>query len=233
MAKRVVRDDKPASFNINVTLKSSPDLLAYSCQASSDLGTYGPSSWLQMYWELWTSEYRGCGLVRLVGCGSMEGLGEGMVDFEMGGDRRRRQSEDRGQTACLQGCAQSVGDQRTQSPGRGQKAQWGLNGVGHQGIGGSQVPHCHCGSQRSLRLRVLLRLPVSDHICFHLPRYPPSRPFFLPFPPKLSLSVNRNKEVLLASMSPASLPSKNTKAKNLKEGAQGLKPSTWKAGISL
>nr|XP_048307834.1 protein IL-40 isoform X2 [Myodes glareolus] len=54
VAKRVVHDDKPASFNINVTLKSSPDLLTYSCRASSDLGTYGPSSWLQMYWELWT-----------------------------------------------------------------------------------------------------------------------------------------------------------------------------------
>lgn len=174
---------------------------------------------------------RGCGLVRLVGCGSVEGPGEGMVDFEMGEDRRRRQSGDRGQTACLQGCAQSMGDQRTQSPGRGQKAQWGLNGAGHQGIGGSEEPDC--GSQRSLRLRVLLRLPVSDHICFHLPRYPPPRPFFLPFPPKLSLSVNRNEEVLLASTSPASLPSKNTKAKNLKEGAQGLKASTWKAGISL
>ncbi|XP_049995987.1 protein IL-40 [Alexandromys fortis] len=54
VAKRVVRDDKPASFNINVTLKSSPDLLTYSCRASSDLGTYGPSSQLQMSWELWT-----------------------------------------------------------------------------------------------------------------------------------------------------------------------------------
>lgn len=84
VAKRVVRDDKPASFNINVTLKSSPDLLTYSCRASSDLGTYGPSSQLQMSWELWTSEYRGCRLVRLVGCGSMEGLGEGMVDFGVG-----------------------------------------------------------------------------------------------------------------------------------------------------
>lgn len=51
---RIVRDDKPASFNINITLKSSPDLLTYFCRASSDLGTYGPSSRLQMYWELWT-----------------------------------------------------------------------------------------------------------------------------------------------------------------------------------
>lgn len=100
MTKRVVHDDKPASFNINITLKSSPDLLAYSCQASSDLGTYGPSSQLQMYWELWTSEYRGCGLVRLVGCGSVEGPGEGMVDFEMGG--RQKEAAEWGQRAdCL------------------------------------------------------------------------------------------------------------------------------------
>uniref|UniRef100_A0A8C2LDM8 RIKEN cDNA 6030468B19 gene n=1 Tax=Cricetulus griseus TaxID=10029 RepID=A0A8C2LDM8_CRIGR len=53
VAKRVVRDYKPATFNINITLKSSPDLLTYSCQAASDLGTYGPSSRLQMYLELW------------------------------------------------------------------------------------------------------------------------------------------------------------------------------------
>ncbi|KAL6085800.1 hypothetical protein STEG23_030361 [Scotinomys teguina] len=53
VTKRVVRDDKPASFKINITLKSSPDLLTYSCQAASDLGTYGPSTKLQMYWELW------------------------------------------------------------------------------------------------------------------------------------------------------------------------------------
>ncbi|KAL1779857.1 IL-40 precursor [Sigmodon hispidus] len=53
VTKKVVRDDKPASFNINVTLKSSPDLLTYSCQATSDLSTYGPSTRLQMYQELW------------------------------------------------------------------------------------------------------------------------------------------------------------------------------------
>lgn len=57
MAKKIVRDYTPASFNINITLKSSPDLLTYSCQAASNLGTYGPSSRLQMYSELWTSEY--------------------------------------------------------------------------------------------------------------------------------------------------------------------------------
>ncbi|XP_040604008.1 protein IL-40 [Mesocricetus auratus] len=53
VAKRVVHDYKPASFNINITLKSSPDLLTYSCQAASNLGTYGPSSRLRMYSELW------------------------------------------------------------------------------------------------------------------------------------------------------------------------------------
>ncbi|XP_063126117.1 protein IL-40 isoform X1 [Rattus norvegicus] len=54
VAKKIVRDYTPASFNINITLKSSPDLLTYSCQAASNLGTYGPSSRLQMYSELWT-----------------------------------------------------------------------------------------------------------------------------------------------------------------------------------
>lgn len=87
--RRLVHDYRPASFNINITLKPNPDLLTYSCQAASTLGTYGPSSRLQMYWELWASEYGlgwgwGCWLVRLVGCRSMEGLGEGMVDLEMG-----------------------------------------------------------------------------------------------------------------------------------------------------
>ncbi|XP_055448544.1 protein IL-40 [Psammomys obesus] len=51
--RRVVSDHKPASFNINITLKPNPDLLTYSCQAASTLGTYGPSTRLQMYWELW------------------------------------------------------------------------------------------------------------------------------------------------------------------------------------
>lgn len=53
VAKKVILDFKPASFNINITLKSSPDLLTYSCQAASKLATYGPSPKLQMYWELW------------------------------------------------------------------------------------------------------------------------------------------------------------------------------------
>ncbi|CAO2646224.1 Protein IL-40, partial [Lemmus lemmus] len=54
VARKVMSEYKPASFNINITLKSSPDLLTYSCQASSNSDTYGPSSRLQMYWELWT-----------------------------------------------------------------------------------------------------------------------------------------------------------------------------------
>lgn len=121
----MVRDDKPASFNINVTLKSSPDLLTYYCQASSGLGTYGPSSRLQMYWELWTSEYRGCGLVRLVGCGYEEGLGEGLVDFGMGGTGGSGRVGTEGRADCLPPrLCQSMGDQRAQSPGRGQKVQW-------------------------------------------------------------------------------------------------------------
>ncbi|XP_052612163.1 protein IL-40, partial [Peromyscus californicus insignis] len=53
VTKRVVYDYKPVSFKINITLKSSPDLLTYSCQAASHSGTYGPSTRLQMYWELW------------------------------------------------------------------------------------------------------------------------------------------------------------------------------------
>ncbi|XP_036051229.1 protein IL-40 [Onychomys torridus] len=53
VTKRVVHDHKPVSFKINITLKSSPDLLTYSCQAASHSATYGPSTRLQMYWELW------------------------------------------------------------------------------------------------------------------------------------------------------------------------------------
>jgi hypothetical protein len=54
--KKVMDTHKPASFNINITLKSSPDLLTYFCQAASSLGVHGPSARLQMYWELWASE---------------------------------------------------------------------------------------------------------------------------------------------------------------------------------
>nr|XP_045013869.1 protein IL-40 [Jaculus jaculus] len=50
---KVMNNDNPASFNINVTLKSSPDLLTYSCRASSAQGIYGLSAKLQLYWELW------------------------------------------------------------------------------------------------------------------------------------------------------------------------------------
>uniref|UniRef100_A0A8C6R161 RIKEN cDNA 6030468B19 gene n=1 Tax=Nannospalax galili TaxID=1026970 RepID=A0A8C6R161_NANGA len=54
VAKKVVHNSSPALFNINITLKSSPDLLTYFCQAASNSITYGPSTRLQMYWELWT-----------------------------------------------------------------------------------------------------------------------------------------------------------------------------------
>lgn len=89
MAKKVVHDSMPASFNINITIKSSPDLLTYSCQAASNSGTYGPSSRLQMYHELWASEYKGCGLLRLVECRSVEGLGEGEIRGDKGDEGGR------------------------------------------------------------------------------------------------------------------------------------------------
>ncbi|XP_048221338.1 protein IL-40 [Perognathus longimembris pacificus] len=53
VARRVINTPQPAYFNINVTLKSSPDLLTYACQAASASGIHGPSTGLQMYWELW------------------------------------------------------------------------------------------------------------------------------------------------------------------------------------
>jgi hypothetical protein len=98
VAKKVVHDSVPASFNINITIKSSPDLLTYSCQATSNSGTYGPSSRLQMYQELWASKYRGCGLLRLGGYRSVEGIGK----EEIRGDQRRGQQSGQGQTVCLQ-----------------------------------------------------------------------------------------------------------------------------------
>ncbi|XP_012516769.1 PREDICTED: uncharacterized protein C17orf99 homolog [Propithecus coquereli] len=55
VAKKVVRTQDPASFNVSVTLRPRPDLLTYSCQA--------PLSWvsprLQMSWEPWASECLG------------------------------------------------------------------------------------------------------------------------------------------------------------------------------
>ncbi|XP_047562469.1 protein IL-40 isoform X2 [Lutra lutra] len=54
VAKKVVKTADPASFSINVTLKSRPDLLTYSCQAASPEGAHSASTKLQMYWELWT-----------------------------------------------------------------------------------------------------------------------------------------------------------------------------------
>uniref|UniRef100_M3YPG8 Chromosome 17 open reading frame 99 n=1 Tax=Mustela putorius furo TaxID=9669 RepID=M3YPG8_MUSPF len=54
VAKKMVKTGDPASFSINITLKSRPDLLTYSCQAASPEGTHSASTKLQMYWELWT-----------------------------------------------------------------------------------------------------------------------------------------------------------------------------------
>ncbi|XP_027482279.1 protein IL-40 [Zalophus californianus] len=54
VAKKVVKTGDPASFSINITLKSRPDLLTYSCKAASPWGEHSASTKLQMYWELWT-----------------------------------------------------------------------------------------------------------------------------------------------------------------------------------
>lgn len=62
VAKKVVKSRDPASFSINVTLKSRPDLLTYTCQAATSTGTRVASTKLQMYWELWASECWGWGL---------------------------------------------------------------------------------------------------------------------------------------------------------------------------
>lgn len=49
VAQKVVRTQQPASFSINVTFKSSPDLLTYSCQATSPWDAQWSSAGLQMY----------------------------------------------------------------------------------------------------------------------------------------------------------------------------------------
>lgn len=59
VSQKVVRTRDPVSFHINVTLKSRPDLLTYTCQASTTQGLRQASTTLQMYWELWASECRG------------------------------------------------------------------------------------------------------------------------------------------------------------------------------
>ncbi|KAI5277265.1 Protein Il-40 [Manis pentadactyla] len=55
VAKKVVKTRDPASFSINITLKSRPELLTYSCQAASNWGVHRTSAKLQMYWELWAN----------------------------------------------------------------------------------------------------------------------------------------------------------------------------------
>ncbi|XP_027626610.1 transmembrane channel-like protein 8, partial [Tupaia chinensis] len=79
VARKEVKTQGPASFSINVTLKSRPDLLTYSCQAASTLGLHAASSRLQLYWELWTSECMGrrvgaCGMQGAPHCGDQEAL---------------------------------------------------------------------------------------------------------------------------------------------------------------
>lgn len=61
VAQKVVKTRDPTSFSINVTLKSRPDLLTYSCQAAITGGMRVASTKLQMYWELWASECMGVG----------------------------------------------------------------------------------------------------------------------------------------------------------------------------
>ncbi|KAF6092556.1 hypothetical protein HJG60_001713 [Phyllostomus discolor] len=53
VAKKVVNTRDPASFTVNVTLKSRPDLLTYTCQGATPWGTQVASAKLQLYWELW------------------------------------------------------------------------------------------------------------------------------------------------------------------------------------
>ncbi|XP_074175595.1 protein IL-40 isoform X3 [Rhinolophus sinicus] len=55
VAKKMVKTQDPASFSINVTLKSRPDLLTYFCQAATTGGKRVVSTKLQMYWELWAN----------------------------------------------------------------------------------------------------------------------------------------------------------------------------------
>lgn len=61
VSRKVVSTRHPVSFHINVTLKSRPDLLTYTCQASTAWGMRLASAPLQLYWELWASECRGSG----------------------------------------------------------------------------------------------------------------------------------------------------------------------------
>ncbi|XP_037013598.2 protein IL-40 isoform X3 [Artibeus jamaicensis] len=53
VAKKVVNTRDPASFSVNVTLKSRPDLLTYTCQGATTWGAHMASAKLQLYWELW------------------------------------------------------------------------------------------------------------------------------------------------------------------------------------
>ena len=61
VAEKVVNTHNPASFSINVPLKSTPDLLTCTCQAAATWSMHVASAKLQMYWELWASEFVGTG----------------------------------------------------------------------------------------------------------------------------------------------------------------------------
>jgi len=67
VAKKVVKTRDLASFSINITLKSRPDLLTYSCKAASPWGEHSASTKLQMYWELWTRQPPQGAIVALAG----------------------------------------------------------------------------------------------------------------------------------------------------------------------
>ncbi|XP_055971337.1 protein IL-40 [Sorex fumeus] len=54
VARKLVVTRAPASFSVNITLKSRPDLLTYSCQLAGPGRVHATSTELQMYWELWT-----------------------------------------------------------------------------------------------------------------------------------------------------------------------------------
>ncbi|XP_036925262.1 protein IL-40 [Sturnira hondurensis] len=53
VAQKVVNTLDPASFSINVRLKSRPDLLTYTCQGATPWGMHMASVKLQLYWEPW------------------------------------------------------------------------------------------------------------------------------------------------------------------------------------
>ena len=80
VAKKVVKTHDPASFSLNIMLKSRPDLLTYFCWAASTSGAHVDSARLQMYWELWSSECGG-GYGGQVRCRSVGSPGSGTCEL--------------------------------------------------------------------------------------------------------------------------------------------------------